>query len=174
LGAALVYVPSQYWHTRSTLPPIHDITTDTDNPPRFNAVLTARAAEGANDVDNRDSQLAQMQKAAYPDVVPVMTTLPVNRAFNEALDVAKSMPSWIIVAFDVEAGRIEASQQSRWFRFTDDIIIRVVGDEVGSRIDVRSTSRQYRVSTFSTKKRRSRTPSATACWWLVVSIVARR
>ena len=41
-------------------------------------------------------------------------------------------------------GRIEARQQSRWFRFTDDIVLRVAGDEVGSRIDMRSTSRQGR------------------------------
>jgi uncharacterized protein (DUF1499 family) len=80
-------------------------------------------------------QLAQMQKAAYPDLVPVMTTLPVTRAFNEALDVAKSMPGWTVVASDVDAGRIEASQQSRWFRFTDDIVIRVVRDEAGRRVE---------------------------------------
>jgi len=86
LGAALVYVPGQYWYTRNTVPPIHDITTDLDNPPTFSAVLAARAAERAGSVDNRSPQLAQMQKAAYPDLVPVMTTLPVTRAFNEALD----------------------------------------------------------------------------------------
>ena len=39
LGAALVYVPGQYWYTRSIVPPIHDITTDIDNPPTFSAVL---------------------------------------------------------------------------------------------------------------------------------------
>jgi uncharacterized protein (DUF1499 family) len=83
-----------------------------------------------------------MQKAAYPHVAPVMTALPVARALNEALHVAKSMPGWIIVTFDADAGRIEASQQTRWFRFTDDIVIRVVGNETGSRIDVRSTSQQ--------------------------------
>ena len=76
-------------------------------------------------------------------MTPVITALPVTKAFNEALHVAKWMPGWIIVTFDVDAGRIEANQQSRWFRFTDDIV-RVVGDEVGSRIDVRSTSRQGR------------------------------
>src|ERR1700704_3487306 len=32
LSAALVYVPWQYSRVRSTLPPIHDITTDTNNP----------------------------------------------------------------------------------------------------------------------------------------------
>ena len=92
------------------------------------------------------AQFAQLQKAAYPDVVPIMTTLRVTMAFNEALDVATSMPGWTIVASDIDAGRIEASQ-SRWFRFTDDIVIRVVGDEDGSRIDMRSTSRRVGVIT---------------------------
>jgi uncharacterized protein (DUF1499 family) len=54
------------------------------------------------------------------------------------------MPGWTIVAADANAGRIEASEQSRWFRFIDDVVIRVVGEGAGSRIDVRSTSRQGR------------------------------
>src|SRR5215831_12513348 len=57
VAAALVYVPGQYWYTRSTVPPIHDITTDFDNPPTFSAVLGARAAERAGSVDNRGPQL---------------------------------------------------------------------------------------------------------------------
>jgi uncharacterized protein (DUF1499 family) len=141
LGSALVYVPAQYWHTRTTVPAIHDISTDTDDPPTFSAVLAARAGERANSFDDRGPQLAQLQKAAYPDLAPVISRLPVTRAFNEALHVAESMPGWTIVASDVNAGRIEASQQSRWFRFTDDIAIRVVGNEAGSRIDMRSASR---------------------------------
>ena len=142
LGAVLVYVPLQYSYTRSMLPPIHDITTDTNNPPTFRTVLKARAAERANSVDDRDPHLAQLQKAAYPDVTPLITSLPLGSAFNEALQVAKSMPGWTVVASDPEAGRIEASQQSRWFRFTDDIVIRIAGDGAGTRIDMRSTSRQ--------------------------------
>jgi uncharacterized protein (DUF1499 family) len=144
LSAALVYVPWQYSRLRSTLPPIHDITTDTDNPPAFSAVLPARAAEHAGGVNYDDPQLPQLQKIAYPDLAALKTALPAAKAFNEALQVAKSMPGWIIVASDIDAGRIEASQQTRWFRFTDDIVIRVVGDEAGSRIDMRSTSRQGR------------------------------
>jgi uncharacterized protein (DUF1499 family) len=54
------------------------------------------------------------------------------------------MPGWTIVASDAETRRIEATQQSRWFRFTDDIVIRVAGDVTGSRIDMRSASRQGR------------------------------
>ena len=142
LGAGLIYVPGQYALRRSHLPAIHDITTDTENPPKFSAVLAARAREHASSVDDRRPQLAQQQRAAYPGVVPLLTSASVQSAFQAALEVARAMPDWTLVAADAEAGRIEASGQSRWFRFTDDIVIRVVADEVGSRIDMRSTSRQ--------------------------------
>jgi uncharacterized protein (DUF1499 family) len=142
LSAALVYVPWQYSRLHSTLPPIHDITTDTDNPPAFSAVLPARAAEHAGGVNYDDPQLPQLQKVAYADLAGLKAALPVAKAFKEALHVAKSMPGWTIIASDADAGHIEASQQSRWFRFTDDIVIRVSSDVVGSRIDMRSTSRQ--------------------------------
>jgi uncharacterized protein (DUF1499 family) len=144
LGAILVYVPWQYAHTRSALPRIHDISTDLANPPAFSAVLAVRAAEHANSVDDRSAQLAQQQQAAYPGIAPLVTALPVAKAFNEALLAAQSMPGWTVVASDPVAGRIEASQQSRWFRFTDDVVIRIAADEAGSRIDVRSVSRQGR------------------------------
>ena len=138
LAGSLVYVPVFYWQTRKSVPPIHDITTDLDNPPAFSAVLLARAAERAGSLDRRTPQLAELQKAAYPDLAPLTTTLPPTRAFAEALEVAKSMPGWTIVAADANAGRIEASEQTRWFRFTDDVVIRVVGDGAGSRIDMTS------------------------------------
>ncbi len=48
---------------------------------------------------------------------------------------------WTVVAADAEAGRIEASDRTRWFGFTDDIVVRVTPDGAGSRIDVRSSSR---------------------------------
>jgi uncharacterized protein (DUF1499 family) len=144
MGTVLAYVPWQYQRIRSTLPPIHDITTDTDIPPQFAAVLPARAAESAGSVVYDHAQLPALQRKAYPDLAPVTAALPTARAFDVALEAARAMPGWSIVAVDADAGRIEASQQSRWFRFTDDIVIRIAGTEAGSRIDMRSTSRQGR------------------------------
>jgi hypothetical protein len=46
-GAVLAYVPWQYDHRLKTLPRIHDITTDTENPPTYVAALPAREAENA-------------------------------------------------------------------------------------------------------------------------------
>jgi uncharacterized protein (DUF1499 family) len=144
VGAAVAYVPLQFFRLHTLLPPIHDITTDPDNPPTFSAVLPARAAEHAGSLDHRNPRVLQLQKSAYPDVAPMMTPLSVASAFDMALQLAQTMPGWTIVASDAETGRIEATQQSRWFRFTDDIVIRVAGDVTGSRIDMRSASRQGR------------------------------
>jgi uncharacterized protein (DUF1499 family) len=141
LGAALVYLPLQYRYIRGTVPPINDITTDTDDPPAFQALLPARAHEDAKSA--YDQQVAGKQRAAYPDLVPLETPLPAAAAFQEALHVARSMPNWLVVDADAGAGRIEASVQSRWFRFTDDVVIRIKPIEGGgSRVDVRSASRR--------------------------------
>jgi uncharacterized protein (DUF1499 family) len=144
VGLFVAHVPWRYHVIRAALPPIHDISTDTENPPTFEAVLPARAAENAGDVAYDDPQLPRMQKQGYPDLTPLTVALPVAKAFDIALEVARAMPGWTIVAADPSRGRIEASRQSRWYGFTDDISIRVACDEVGSRIDVRSTSRQGR------------------------------
>jgi uncharacterized protein (DUF1499 family) len=143
LNAVLIYMPLQYAYMRKSLPAIHDITTDTDNPPMFKAVLAIREAEHANSV-GRSPELVRLQKSAYPDLAPFITPLPVAAAFDAAVGVARSMPGWTIVNLDTAAGCIEASQQTRWFRFTDDVVIRIAPLEDGSRIDMRSTSRQGR------------------------------
>ena len=48
---------------------------------------------------------------------------------------------WRIVAAVPADGRLEASDTTRWFGFTDDIVVRVRPAPNGSRIDVRSASR---------------------------------
>jgi uncharacterized protein (DUF1499 family) len=143
VSGALVYIPWQWTHTRATVPPIHDVTTDTENPPSFAAVLAARRAEDGNSVVY-DPNNAALQKEGYPDIAPVLTDLAPDEAFRRALDTAKAMSGWHIVLSDPATGHIEASQSSRFFGFTDDIVIRVAADGAGSRIDMRSEARQGR------------------------------
>lgn len=146
VGGGLAYVPWSYWQAGQRGPRIHDITTDTDNPPGFAAVLPARQAEQANTVDYGGPGLAAQQKAAYPDVAPLLTALAPADAFQRALATATSL-GWVIAAADPAAGRIEASQSSLWFHFTDDIVVRIAprsDGQPGSRIDLRSVSRQGR------------------------------
>jgi uncharacterized protein (DUF1499 family) len=140
LGAVVAYMPWQYNRLRGIVPPIHDITTDTENPPAFVAALKLRPPD-ANTTKYEGAQLAAKQQAAYPDIAPVKVSLAPAEAFKRALDTAKTMPGWTVVDADPASGRIEANETSRWFRFTDDVVIRVAVDGAGSRIDVRSVSR---------------------------------
>jgi uncharacterized protein (DUF1499 family) len=48
---------------------------------------------------------------------------------------------WEVVAADAAAGRIEATATTPWFGFRDDIVVRIVPADGGSRVDVRSVSR---------------------------------
>jgi len=89
------------------------------------------------------AKVAEQQRHAYPDVVPLTVGLAPDVAFARALDTAQRM-GWTIVASDKPAGRIEARQRSRWMGFTDDIIVRVTPASSGSRIDLRSSSRYGR------------------------------
>ncbi|HEX3525116.1 MAG TPA: DUF1499 domain-containing protein [Stellaceae bacterium] len=139
-GLLIAYVPWHYDRMRTTVPPIHDITTDPDNPPAFAAVVAVRTAEDGNPVAYEGAKIAAQQRQAYPDIAPLDLALRPDAAFNRALDAAQRM-GWTIVAADDTAGRIEASDRSRWFGFTDDIVIRITPSGSGSRLDVRSSSR---------------------------------
>jgi uncharacterized protein (DUF1499 family) len=132
-----------YYAMRGRYPPIDDITTDTANPPTFVAVVAARLAEGDNPATYGGAGIAQQQRRAYPDIAPLALAIPPTQAFSHALDTAQRM-GWTIVDGDPLTGRIEANDRSRWFGFTDDIVIRITASGAGSRVDLRSSSRHGR------------------------------
>jgi uncharacterized protein (DUF1499 family) len=123
----------------SRVPAIHDITTDTMQPPPFLAVLPLRAG-ALNPVEYGGPDVAAKQKSAFPDIVPVTLSIPPERAFDRALAAARTM-GWDLVASDPTGLRIEATDTTLWFGFKDDVVIRVTPQPNGSRVDVRSLSR---------------------------------
>ena len=120
-------------------PLIHDITTDTTDPPRF-SVLAALRAKTPNGTEYGGPAVAAAQAAAYPDIKPVLLAVRPATAFERAFAAARGM-GWTIAAADPAAGIIEATDTTRWLRFKDDIVIRVRPSDSGSRIDARSVSR---------------------------------
>jgi uncharacterized protein (DUF1499 family) len=121
------------------VPAIHDITTDTIQPPPFLAILPLRSG-ALNPTDYGGPDVAAKQQQAYPDIVPLLLNLPSGRAFDRALVAAKA-EGWDIVASDPAGGRIEATDTTFWFGFKDDVVVRVTPQPTGSRVDVRSLSR---------------------------------
>lgn len=138
--ALVAFLPP--WLFRQTargVPPIHDITTDTQNPPAFVAVAPLRA-DAPNPVTYEGEAIARQQEAAYPDVRPLMLAVTPDSAFGAARQAATEM-GWEIVDVNRAEGRIEATDVTPWWGFVDDVVIRVSPASGIARVDVRSKSR---------------------------------
>ncbi len=141
MSLAVMAGPAVFVQKARGVPAIHDITTDTDNPPGFVDVIPLRQAEGAvNPPEYLGPAVAVQQKKAYPDLAPLDLTSAPAETFTKAAATARAM-GWEIVAEKPAEGRIEATAVTAWFGFKDDIVIRVAAIASGSRIDVRSKSR---------------------------------
>ena len=118
---------------------IHDISTDTENPPDFEALLPLRVG-ARNPAGYPGKKVAALQKQAYPDLKPLKIAAPFSGVFQSALDTAREL-GWEVVSHDSGRGRIEAVATTHWLRFKDDVVVRLErqGDQV--RVDMRSKSR---------------------------------
>lgn len=136
----VVSVPWGMLRAARALPAIHDITTDTNNPPEF-VVLHDRRPGAVNSVEYGGPEVAAKQHAGYPDIAPVVLDgVSRTQALARAVAVARQL-GWTVVADDTTTGRMESSDRTRWFGFTDDQVVRVTGVPGGSRVDIRSLSR---------------------------------
>ena len=138
LGLLLVIVLLAAGSPGRGLPRINDITTDSDDPPAF----AAAAREPAN--KDRDlsypASFAAEQRRGYPDLQPILLSQPPAEAFVRAQRAAGQL-GWKTTYSDPASGVFEAQEVSPTFLFVDDIVVRVRPEAEGSRIDVRSKSR---------------------------------
>ena len=119
LGLVAFGLPFAFQRQARAFPPINDIRTD---------------------VENSAPALAKAQREAYPDISPVVLSIPPQPAFERAAAAAEAM-GWEIVSRDPASGSLQAVATSAWFGFKDDVAIRVTPEGSGSRIDIRSKSR---------------------------------
>lgn len=120
------------------VPPIHDISTDTQDPPLFETAVQLRGSD-SNPLDIDPDVVAQ-QLAAYPDLGTLRGPFSYEQGFALALETAGSL-GWEITRQDGNAGFIEAVDTTAIMNFKDDVVIRVRTDEEGTLIDLRSVSR---------------------------------
>ncbi|WP_159007272.1 DUF1499 domain-containing protein [Bradyrhizobium sp. S69] len=129
------------------LPPIHDITTDPIDPPRFDALARLRAGDGANTAVYAGLYSAEQQRQAYPDIEPVDLETPVLRAYQITLQLVNKR-KWLVIDERPpqpprQIGHIEAVARTPIMGFREDVSIRVAPDGEDSRVDIRSSSRYF-------------------------------
>ncbi|GGB63125.1 DUF1499 domain-containing protein [Blastomonas aquatica] len=140
-----------YWiNVARSVPQIHDITTNLDNPPEFR-VLKLRPDDFADVPGRGEAKYAGMDamerwkllhRGAYGDIRTVTLALPVDKVVSLAEEVARDR-GWEIAQASPEEGRLEAVDTVSLFRFKDDVVVRVQPGPGGttSQVDVRSVSR---------------------------------
>ncbi len=138
--------------------PIHDIATDTANPPAFSAeTMAAREAAGANPLDDYQTPLGQIALYKESGVSPELAVkshaqiitarpdrpapLPLGGASKAegvaAVAAAMGGMGLTDIRSDAATGIVEGTAGTFWFGFKDDVVARV-GD---AQIDFRSASR---------------------------------
>ncbi|MEO1595339.1 MAG: DUF1499 domain-containing protein [Pseudomonadota bacterium] len=138
-GGIVAQLASVYMTARS-VPPIHDITTDTINPPQFDALLGARA-DAANPPEYAGEEAAKQQAEAYPDIQPIdLPGVSPADALPAAEAAARSIGLEAIVA---QPGKnlLEATDVTFWYGYKDDVVVRATATANGTRLDIRSKSR---------------------------------
>lgn len=149
-------------------PAIHDVTTNPTDPPSFSAeLLKVRTDSKSNTIYPptmpmkerasfqrmltarpdmaaalADKSVADLAAEGFPDLRPIELSIPPSRAFMLAQEEAKAQ-GWKIHAADPEQGVLDATAETFWFGFKDDVAIRVRpgGSPDTSVVDLRSISR---------------------------------
>ncbi len=127
-----------------SVPPIHDITTDTEQVPQFDVIVQQRVGAPNSLVYGSEQlpreELAALQLKAYPGVQPRTVQMNVADAAARAEQVLAAM-GLEVVNVDAQAGLVEATATTFWFGFKDDMVVRLTAADAETRIDVRSVSR---------------------------------
>ncbi len=137
--------------TARSVPMIHDATTNLDDVPSFGR-LAVRADNLEKVPDEGRAELAALSpeerwkalhRRAYADLRPLRLAVPPDRVLEQAEQLARDR-DWDVAAVDPAAGTLEATATTLFFRFKDDVVVRVRPDPArpsGSIVDMRSISR---------------------------------
>lgn len=136
--------------------PIHDVATDTANPPEFSAeTLAARAEAEANPLLDYQTPLGEIEMfASVPEELAIkshaqiindtyaeLSPLPLAGASRAdavaAVAAAMGSMGFVDIRQDAAGGRVEGVAETFWYGFKDDVVARIGEQE----IDFRSVSR---------------------------------
>lgn len=144
LSLALLSLPLVLLVWSRDFPPLNDVTTDVERPPQLIAAAELRGP-GDNPVVY-SWRLAEEQRRAYPDIVPVRIARSSEEAQALVGDAVRRLKMEIVreAPPDPETGApgaIEAVSRTLVLGLYGDVAIRVSGDGEQARIDIRSASR---------------------------------
>lgn len=138
-GALLFHIFGIFQQAKS-VPAIHDITTDTTNPPAFVALVDDRAGS-KNPVEYAGAETAIKQQEAYPELVTLRFEGTSPTAVISAATAIATQNGWSNIQASPAEGRLEATDTTFWYGYKDDIVVRAERSGNDVVVDIRSKSR---------------------------------
>ncbi|MGB3797790.1 MAG: DUF1499 domain-containing protein [Alteraurantiacibacter sp.] len=136
-GALLIAIYALLVIPGGKVPPIHDITTDLNDPPQFTALDVEPVSTGPF----TQEEWRAFHEESYANIQPVVIDKPPREVLANARALAEAR-GWEIVSADPATGILEATATAGYVRFYDDVVIEVTPVADGStRVDMRSVSR---------------------------------
>jgi uncharacterized protein (DUF1499 family) len=143
IGLAL---PAYFLSQSFMLPDLTDIQTSPEDPLQYTVLLEQRPPD-ANPLGPQTAEQVQLQAEAYEDIGPIEVDRSAGAVFTVVIEAVKQL-GWTVVVNEAPGesgvGRIEATDSSLIMGFTDDVVVRVKGDDTSAVIDIRSASRYGR------------------------------
>ena len=151
IAAGFVGYLTSHIMTARSVPGIHDSATDLVDVPKF-AALKVRPDNLEKVPDDGRSELAALDpesrwkaihREAYGDVQSLRLAVTPAVAVQRAEALVRER-GWQVAQVDARAGTVEATATTLFFRFKDDVVVRVRADPAragGSVVDMRSISR---------------------------------
>jgi len=166
LALIAVAMPVSMMGKASTVPPIHDITTDVTNPPAFVAIAPLRE-NAPNPITYEGGEVTRQQIDAYPEIRTQLLAQSIDEVFAASERTIDAL-GWERVADGALPYTLEATDTTQWFGFKDDVVIRLKAKDDNTLVDIRSKSRvgrsdlgknAERIDTFLTALRAQLNPN---------------
>ena len=119
--------------------PIHDVTTDLENPPTFEATAPHDSRGAGFAYPSGGAQVPDLQRQYYPDLDTANLDVAPAEALRRARHTAEDL-GWTPIHDDPENGRLEFYDTTALFGFVDYVAVRVRPVDGGAAVDVRSVS----------------------------------
>ncbi len=120
-------------------PPIHDITTNIDDPPTFVAAASEDSRGGGFAYPSGGAGVPDLQRQGYPDLGTLHLDISRQEALWRVRHTAEDM-GWVLIRGDDESGQVEFADTTPWFHFVDFVSVRVRAEGAAAAVDVRSVS----------------------------------
>ena len=120
-------------------PPIHDITTNIDDPPAFVTAASEDSRGRGFAYPSGGTHVPDLQRHAYPGLGTLHLDISRQEALWRVRHTAEDM-GWELIRGDDGSGAVEFADATPWFHFVDFVSVRVRAEEAGAAVDVRSVS----------------------------------